>query len=160
MIDTVQESRLSVLAIDVDTDDAAYVPQVNNVTDRLEAVRLGEAGRQSIECTVRLMESIEGELAFIRVSQPENGRFAGWVVQLSCSDDFNSFALARIDELTPARLEAIRVTQLSSFAEAFDSRCVLTHADVLEWISCELSGKSTSDRFRWIDFTMALKELF
>ena len=160
MIDTVQESRLSVLAIDVETDDAAYAPRLSDVTERLEAVRQGLASRQSVECAVRLMESIEGDLAFIRVSQPESAHFAGWVVQLSCSDDFNSFALARIDELTPARLEEIRVTQLSACAEAFDSRCVLSHADVLEWISSELTGNSTSDRFRWIDFSMALKELF
>lgn len=159
MIDAVQESRLSVLAMDVETEDAAYAPTLSCMTERLDAVRLGEDGSQCVECVVRLMESIEGQLAFIRVSLPESGQFAGWVVQLSCSDDFNSFALACIDELTPARLAAIRLTQPLSCAESFDSRCVLSHADVLQWISCELAGNSTSDRFRWIDFSMALKEL-
>ncbi|MCC6511523.1 MAG: hypothetical protein IT423_20660 [Pirellulaceae bacterium] len=160
MIDTVQDSRLSVLAIDVDIDDAVYAPSLSGLTERLEAVQLGVASRQCVECAVRLMENIEGDLVFIRVSHPQSGQFAGWVVQLSCSDDFNSFALARIDELTPARLEVIRSIQLTSYAEAFDSRCVLSYADILEWISCEMAGSSTCDRFRWIDFSMALKELF
>lgn len=159
MIDTVQESRFSVLAIDVETDDVVYAPCLNSVTERLDAVRLGLSSRTCVECVVRLMEDIDGELAFIRIAHPENNQFAGWVIQLSCSDDFNSFALARIDEFALGTREAIRSVQLSSCEEAFDSRCILTHADVLEWISSELTGQSTSDRFRWIDFTMALKEL-
>ncbi len=142
-----------------------YAPSPEELMQRLDDIRLGYANSQRCECIVRLMGDIEGRLVFMRVNHPQGkdlvaAGFAGWMVQLcGCSEDYNSFALACMGERMPAPLESACFVELRAHGEAIDSRCILSHSELLEWVTHELSGRIAADRYRWIDFSIAFKEL-
>ncbi len=156
MVSTAQDSLLSLLCVRASEGDAVYAPSLDTLLERLEALRFGTACKQSIECEVRLMAEVEGELTFLRVNHPQSDSFRGWFVQLSSVEDFSSFALASMDDRASTRRQPQSFAN-SACNDTFDPRCILSHADVLEWITGELSGKLTADRYRWIDFSLAIE---
>ncbi len=158
MMDTVQEAMLCLTAINGDQEACGtiYSPSLVDLTQRLDAVRAGLLESRCIECSVRIAGDIGGELTFIRVNEPTSGQFYGWIVQLGSSEEYASFTLARMHE---PQASAARAVEFMSCVDLFDSRCLLSHSQLIEWLQEELEGNDTSNRYRWIDVSIALDEM-
>ncbi len=107
---------------------------------------------------MRLPSNIEGELSFIRVNQPRGGLFSGWLVQLSSDEEFASFVLANISGDRAVQRASVTEVELFGCLDTVDTRCLLSHQEVVAWIQQELTGNLVADQFRWMDFGLALKE--
>lgn len=154
---------MELLSIHWDGERCIKNPTLRQLTETLGRLSDGTnlTGRtnydQCIECSVRLPGDVEGALDFLRVNDAADGQFLGWLVRLSTDDECDSFLLALME--SPPEVHRVRTTEIEllGYLECVDRRCVLSQAEILEWISREFGSEAIApSRYRWVDFMLAL----
>ncbi|MCC6510291.1 MAG: hypothetical protein IT423_14400 [Pirellulaceae bacterium] len=163
LVDFVRRAVMDLLSIHCDGERCIENPTLSQLTETLGRLRDGTNRMdrtnydQCVECGVRLPGDIEGALEFLRVNDAVDGQFLGWLVRLSTDDECDSFLLALMESSPESRRVHTTEIELLGYLECVDHRCVLSQAEILEWISREFGSVATApSRYRWVDFMLAL----
>lgn len=132
-------------------------PTYSQLAACLDVVRQGNSVNHCVECAVRLFGEIDGQLYLMRVNDIDEGHFLGWVAHLSSNLEFNSFLLANTTPANQDGRQSSTLVEMLGCHESVDTRCLLTHATLLNWIRHELMGSMGTKQYRWIEFEMALR---
>lgn len=155
MVNFHSQSQLQMLRLEWGDELELLNPTYSQLVELLAHIRDCGCINHCIECSVSLFGEVESQLFLTRVNNADDGQYVGWVAQLSSREDFVAFLLADTSCGSDSRRTST-VVELHGSHECIDTRCLLKHGTLLNWLQYELLGCKRTNRFRWIDFELAL----
>lgn len=156
MVDFLVRNQVELLRVQWGDEHQIANPEYLQLANLLDFVCEGSDLNHCVDCRALLPGDIEVHLHLMRVNDLDRGEFLGWLVQISSITDFEAFLLADTSFVREGAFASFTQVELLGCCEFVSTRCILPHAELLEWLRQQLSPGGISSRYRWIDIALAL----